>query len=448
MEQNKTNLCHGRMVDRIPTLWLCGWIILFTFQRPMEEINRVFKLVDEVCAASLLVVMFLRWNQVCRWLKMGWSKAFVVVLAVFFAVGLAGNLAYQYQPLRYVLQDLLTNAKFYMTLASAMLVFAEGNIQKDTVRKLVYVLSVGIFVVFLFDRFFDIWPSDIRHGISSARLFYVHSTYLAGAMAFLMSILLVFYVPRNLPFILMDLVMMACTMRAKALGGVVIFMVLVTWVILLGKQIKLWHLGFSAAAVVMLAWEKIYLYYFTYTHNARAVLANVSLQILKDYFPIGTGFGTYASYAANAHYSAVYEKYGFLTNYCIPISEAEAQAYFDCGLRNFVYQLKDNMGYVYNELGPNSDFLNDTFWPIILGQTGFLGTVAYLMIMVLLFVKIWKLQSKHRNLFVGAMFILAYVLICSTSEPAFNNAVAIPLAMVLGMCFAVGYRDDVKPKGE
>lgn len=448
MSKAQFNLQYKNRREMVPTIWLCGWIVLFIFQTPLESVSRVFKFLDELCAVSLIGVVIWRREQLRRLFQTGWVKALAIALGIFFAAGIAGNLLYRYQPVQYVLLDMLTNAKFYMVLASSVLVFSEGTIQEDVVRKLVYVLSAGLFAVFICDRIFDIWPGEIRRGISSAYLFYGHPTYLAGAMTFLLSLLLIFYVPRNVSFILMDLMMMACTMRSKAFGGVVVLGVLMVWVIWLGKKVKLWYLGASAGALILLAWKQIYYYYFTFSHNARAVMTKVSFRIMSDFFPIGTGFGTYASNAANIHYSPVYEKYGFLTDYVLPLTEAKAMERIKTGSGCFVYHLGDKQGYVYNELGPNSAFLNDTFWPIVIGQTGFIGTIAYLVILVILFTRLWKLQSEQRNLFVGGMFLLAYILIASTSEPAFNNAVAIPLAMVLGICLSAEFQDNKKPKGE
>lgn len=434
-------------IENISTIWICAWIFLFVFQRPLESVSRIFKLIDEVCAVGLFAVIILRWKQLRQYLKLGWVKALIAALGVFFAAGIAGNVIYRYQPLKYVLLDIFTNAKFYMVLAASMLICSEGTVRQDTVRRLVYVLSAGLFVLFIFDRIFGIWPGEIRRGISSACLFYGHPTYFAGVMTLLLSLLLVFYTPRNLPFILMDMVMMAFTMRSKAFGGVAALAVLLVWVVCFGKKVKFWHIGVSAAALATFAWKQINFYYIHSSESARAILTKTSFRVFLDYLPIGTGFGTFASNAANIHYSPVYRKYGFLSRHYGFLWKKMALEYIENGVGEFVYQIGE-LGSVYSEVGPKSPYLNDTFWPIILGQTGLIGTIAYLGVVGILFVRIWKLQSEHRNLFAGGMFILAYILISSTSEPAFNNAVAIPLAMVLGYCLAAESGDKKKAKGE
>lgn len=424
--------------------WLCSCIVLFTFQKPLEDVCRIFKYLDELCAVVSFGIVIWHRDRLMQWIQNDWAKVLLLAMTAFLASGLAGNVIYHYQPLAYVLLDLFTNVKFYIVLASAMLLFSSETIQENSVRKLVYVLSSALFILFVFDRIFSIWPEEIRLGISSASMIYGEPTYLAGAMAGLLGILLITYVPNNLPFILMDVVMMGCTMRMKAIGGAAVLIALLVWVIWLGKKVKLWYLVGAACTMLLLAWKQIYFYFFTFSHNARAVLTKTSIRILGDYFPIGTGFGTYASNAANVHYSPVYEKYGFLTDYLISPTENEILEYFAGEHKSFIYQIGNR--YVYNELGPKSSFLNDTFWPIILGQTGFIGTVAYLLILVILFVRLWKIQSEYRNLFAGGMFLMSYLLICSTSEPAFNNAMAIPFALMLGICYAAEFRNTKSQK--
>ncbi|MDR0700254.1 MAG: O-antigen ligase domain-containing protein, partial [Tannerella sp.] len=70
--------------------------------------------------------------------------------------------------------------------------------------------------------------------------------------------------------------------------------------------------------VLFVAREKIYFYFITggfgdgRTPNdlfARMALYYFSLPILTDYFPFGTGFATYATFASGIYYSPVYAKY-------------------------------------------------------------------------------------------------------------------------------------------
>ena len=163
---------------------------------------------------------------------------------------------------------------------------------------------------------------------------------------------------------------------------------------------KLWHILLIGVLGLYIAWDQISFYYVELSgQSARSVLTKTSFEIMKEYFPIGTGFGTFASDVAGEYYSPVYVKYGFTQIY---------------------------------ELQRESNFLSDTFWPIIIGQTGFIGTVCYLIALVRLFLKTIKVRLADWGAYAAVLFIFIYLLVSSTSEPAFCNAVAIPLAMMLG----------------
>ena len=81
-----------------------------------------------------------------------------------------------------------------------------------------------------------------------------------------------------------------------------------------------------------------------------------------QYFPIGAGFAAYGSTTAMTHYSSLYYRYKF----------------------NLSWGMKENETF----------FLMDSYYPQIVGQLGFLGTVIYIIFMVKLFFKIiWSILN-------------------------------------------------------
>jgi hypothetical protein len=78
---------------------------------------------------------------------------------------------------------------------------------------------------------------------------------------------------------------------------------------------------------------------------ARIALYEGSIEIARDHFPLGVGLGRYGSWLSRIHYSDVYRQYG--------------------------------LDEVYGLSQENPQFITDTFWPQILGETGFIGLVAY-----------------------------------------------------------------------
>ncbi len=240
----------------------------------------------------------------------------VVIILMFGAVGLLSNLVYQYQPARYVIIDLLVNMKFFFAIFLGY--YLSDRISIDYIKKGGQLAGkAGTIILFTFcliDRFiYPIGLSEMRHGIMSLRLFYSHPTYLAGAMVYLITLLTAFYQRENVKYIVIDLVMLVLTMRSKAIVAAGVYCILIYYLGIRKKHLKISTILLGACLIVAVAWKQIYFYYIMFSeHGARSVLTRTSLKIMKDYFPLGTGFATYASDSAFKNYSPVYIKYGFL----------------------------------------------------------------------------------------------------------------------------------------
>mgnify|MGYP000973806682 CR=1 FL=1 len=86
--------------------------------------------------------------------------------------------------------------------------------------------------------------------------------------------------------------------------------------------------------------------------QARNALLLGSVKIAIDYFPLGVGFGRYGSWMSWVNYSPVYNDYGLSNIWGLSLQH------------------------------PN--FIADTFWPMILGETGILGLILFSIIMLLI----------------------------------------------------------------
>lgn len=372
---------------------------LLVFQNPLTEyVWSGFSYVDE-CFALLGPLLLLRVYPQLRlqkstlWLIMG--------LLGFLLCGLAANLGFRYQAAGPVLKDIYTNLKFFLSVQAGCLLLRCGCPPREWVRHHARRGILILFILLLADVLLGIFPNGgIRYGLTVRKLIFGHATYLAAACVFLISVLLLHYEGRDWIYLGMGLMVLISTLRGKALAGTAVCVAVVWRVILQKKKPGLRHLLIVAAAGVCIAWNQIGYYYIELSgQSARSVLLQTSFEIMEDYFPIGTGFGTFGSDVAREFYSPVYVCYGFLRHY---------------------------------ELQRDSAFFSDTFWPIIMGQTGFLGTACYLLALLLLFSKALQVRAVSRRAYGAVLFLLAYLLISSTSEPTFCNSVSVPPAAVLG----------------
>ena len=253
------------------------------------------------------------------------------------------------------------------------------------------------------DSFVNVFPAEYGYGIKSTVLFYGHPTYFAGICAFLIAVMTIYHVNKYKVYILMDLMMMVFTLRSKAIVSAIVYILLYIIVKKMHGKLKIWQIVIAAIIGVACAWSQIYFYFINLRgQSAQSVMLLTSFLIMRDYFPIGAGFAAYASHGAAVNYSPVYSQYGF----------------------ELIYELRNST---------EGTFFDDQFWPIIFGQTGVVGTICYIYMLVFLFKKIQKLYKINVDAYISGLFAFMYLLISSIAEPAFNNSVAIPLAMAIVM---------------
>ncbi len=172
-----------------------------------------------------------------------------------------------------------------------------------------------------------------------------------------------------------------------------IFGFVMGWPTLLVRKIKTVYLFiamsmifvfFNLYAIIM---PQHYENYFQESDNsnvARVVLTYTSLKISMDYFPFGVGFGKFASPVSRDTQSEIYHQYGI----------------------DHVYGLT----FDYLKAERNRNFMCDTFWPMILGELGILGTICYLFLLGYAFYPFLKRYIKNthdkRVLFPSVLFIM------------------------------------------
>lgn len=390
---------------------LCVWFWLLLLQSPLELCLPVFAYIDEVfglLGLASAVWMTLSTGKL-RLHRM--TMHLVAAMGIFLAAGMLGNLYYGYQPWSAVFIDVYTNVKFFLSILSGFYLFQWNPEGLDTLCTHARGASVVLFFLLAWDLVFRSFPSmGIRYGLRVIQLCWRHPTYLAGSMVFLLGILTARYRKGDGKYIAMCLSVLLFTLRGKAIAGAMLYGVIFVVVIHRQKTLKLHHGLLAAFLTVLVSWRQFSYYYLELAgKSARSILTKTAFQIMKDSFPIGTGFGSFGSSQAAKHYSQVYIQYGFLQ-----IPELD---------------------------GRGTDFFSDTFWPILLGQTGALGTAAYLCALGILAHQVAKTAPQNLRAYGAGVFLLGYLLISTTSEPAFHNSIAVPMAMLLGFLLASERRE-------
>ena len=137
------------------------------------------------------------------------------------------------------------------------------------------------------------------------------------------------------------------------------------------------------------------------TAQPRVALYIGSVAIARDHFPLGAGLGRYGSHMSRAEYSPIYREYG----------------------------LENVPG-----LQPTDDSaVTDTFWPMLLGETGVIGIIAFGVFIGVLLVELWRASGRaeslqYRAFALGALMLFVESLIGSSSSATY---VAPPIAYFL-----------------
>ena len=152
---------------------------------------------------------------------------------------------------------------------------------------------------------------------------------------------------------------------------------------------------------ILVAQEQLNIYIETSEVNARSVLWINSVILAYMYAPLGTGFGTFASYFSSVNYSPVYSMLGI----------------------DGIFGLSED----------NPNFVSDTFWPAIIGQTGLLGTIGYIIAILTLIRRFNHWRFKNKNIYFSGMLMLVYLLLTSISESAFLHWNAFMMAVLMGV---------------
>ncbi len=391
-------------------------LYLLIFQNFLQSFIEVFQYLDE--AIALLGLFVLIYDIIRKKGKV--SRSFFIILVcllLIFIIGFYAVVTNKYQTINYALIDAFLLFKFFFVYFLSCIMTKKNNILAFS--KVIYFhLKIILIILTIFtiaNYIFKIYPFGERYGIMVNKLFFEHPTYLAGACIALLVNFITFSDKISNKYIILTLLILISTLRVKAIGGALAILMIAIYVNQTNKKLSIIKLSIIGILIIIIAYPQFEYYFLDIEGSARRVLTETSVEIANDNFPIGTGFGTFANFVSGENYSPVYELYG--------ISNVQ-------GLEE-----------------GKANFLSDTFWPMIIGQFGYLGTILYLTCLITIFIKIQKdCKIEQKKIYIAKFSALIYLLIASSAEPSFVNPIAIPLALILGMQSEI--KKGVKKKDE
>lgn len=370
-------------------------LLIFIFHGVLENAVRQLSFFDEfvglMCFPLAVYDYFQnRGNPVTRLTKN--KRTELVLLLAFLLCGLIGNILYRFQPAWIVAVSAVLAAKFFMILLSAGYIQKYLTIELEEQEMPVQITSLLWFGYYVL--------SLIMPGVFTAP-----EAWDICAKSALLFALLIFCSHRKVWLyrvcLLMMVIMLILSGKEKAYGAILAFILLYYLIVHKKVQTKVRYILYMAVPIALLAWDKIY-YYYVQGHGryAKSIMTSAAIKIAKDYFPVGTGFGTFGSTYAAQNYSPVYYLYGIADN---------------------------------PEMGIQSkQYLTDLFWPLLLGETGILGTLIYCLLILLLFIQIQRVYFYNKKKYFLLIYMFVFMLMTTFSEAGFMQPMVMVFAFVMG----------------
>lgn len=155
------------------------------------------------------------------------------------------------------------------------------------------------------------------------------------------------------------------------------------------------------AIALLFGWGQYQIYFGDEAVSARSLLVKGGISIMKDYFPLGSGFGTFGTEVAAQNYSPLYYHYGLNTFWALREGGSE---------------------------------LTDCYWPAVAAEMGVIG-VCLMVFLVWKFMRSFVDCSRGKKYYIVAcLTYIIYLLVSSTVTGIFASGIT---AGFLFICMAV-----------
>lgn len=378
-------------------------LIVFAYE-PLVSINAGFSLIDELFFIITLFYALITYSMDRKNITFYFEeKVIICLLLSLFILGLCGNILYNYQSLKAAYSDAIVFFKAFITYFSGRIIFSRIENHETSAVKLQKTIIVAVFSIFVFLLLQFTSPifenSDLRFGIPAQKLFFGHPSRFAFAAMFCFIILLPQFNKRNRLFLIMVLATGLFSLRLKyfVFALIAVFLTSKIWEKITKKSVFNLKNVIIASTILLpiiafIVYKRFFIFYSTEAYDngfARAVLSYHSVVIANEHFPFGSGFGTFASFFSGLYYSPLYFKYKI----------------FD----------------IYGISPDNISFIADTYWPMIIGQFGYIGLAIFSIILLFLFKLLLQqyrqaVGDKYKIFCMSAILLLTALIIDSTSD--------------------------------
>lgn len=357
---------------------------------------------DEAITVLLILLSFfklIKTNKGCFLLNNDFH--FLTPWLIIVITGVISNLIWGYAgSWQAVIRDMVGFLKFPICFIAIRFLGYDKKIRCFLENKGFKVLKVIIIVIFAFgvvSLFKDIGLSqsyEIRHGIYSYQFLFNHPNSLGLVMVLLLCLIDSFENKHNFNYIIMCLGTLVLTMRTKILAFVAVF-IYVKYGEKRSKKYKAIFWLSAICLILLVSYGKLSVV-MKWTESGRMSFWTESFNLAEKCFPLGSGFGTFASHVSGKYGSKLY---------------------------SFIH-IKE----IFDAKGNPTAVLGDTGYPYYIAQFGVIG----IMLLALSLKNLMKIINNKMN--GSALLLLIYLGIALTGESTLLNAgveIAVTLAVII-----------------
>ncbi len=333
----------------------------------------------------------------------------LIFFLLYLFLGFVSNATHNIIGFKHGILSMIMTAKGYMLYFSCRVIFQYYDVKASILKNISKVLEISLYILALIGivniplNFLE--DQGMRFGLHTVSIGFSHPTELAFFAIISMTTILLYYNYTNktkgeLSVIIASSLLVLFTGRSKAIAFICVYIILFYFMKLI-KKFKLKYFILLIPIMVYIALPRIISEFF---NGARGYLYTAGYKIAKDYFPLGTGFGTFGSYMSREFYSPLYYEYGLSS----------------------VWGLSPSM----------PSYIADTYWAMIIGETGFIGVVLLILVLYFIFVQFLKGYNDYKSKII-TFGLICYTVVTSIAEPIYSSNKCAALFMVLALFMTI-----------
>lgn len=398
-----SSICYERNRNKLFLIYI-AIILVLLFQDILQQYMTPFFWADEiigVCSLPLSILLL----KVKPGILSKEEKIIVVAFISFILIGIFSSIVYRFQDIKVSFSDMVLISKFIGAYFFSRSFFNEIKVEDCAkyIKAIFRGITAIVFLTTVADHIFEIFPAIEKAFIlREEKLLFYHPTYLAVFCVIILAYLTLVSQNKLIDYVFIIQIMLVCasTLTTKALGLLFVYAG-INLLIKKANKIKVKYLVLGAIIMVMLFLPEVQYYYAVNEQSPRYQLTINSFRIANSFFPLGAGFATYGSFYSGVSYSPLYEEF--------------------------------HLDSIWGLNRSNTQFISDTFWPMILGQFGYFGLIFFLIVLINFGFLIKRLMSVNTNYAFFALVPFMYLFISSTSESSFANGYSVSFFLMIGM---------------